>query len=278
MSEPARRKVRVDRAAAAADLSDGRAPETVAAPVLGRPALWPQIGLGQTLTARVYEVLRDRIVSGEVPPLSFIREEEVGRAMGVSRTPVREALNRLATEGFLDRLPHRGFRVPERTIDDLIHLYPVMQALEVLAAELACPRLTAGELDRLEEINSGFANAIAANDVSTAVELNDRFHHSLSELSGNPVLCGLLDDLRGQVHRLEVLDYTWVLLDTNPEAPFPKDQWVTQHAAIIAALRRGEFDRARELLRANRSLVFEAKLDQVRGLTTSSSSQAGRAQ
>jgi len=268
VSDPLRRTNRPLHPGASAQSRD-----QAAAPIYTtRPTLWPQIGAGQTLTQRVYEVLRDRIVAGELAPLSFLREEEVGKAMGVSRTPVREALNRLATEGFLDRLPHRGFRVPERTIDDLIHLYPVMQALEVLAAELACPRMTAVDLNRLEGINDGFARALTANDVSTAVSLNDRFHHALSEMSGNPVLCGLLDDLRAQVRRLEVLDYTWVLLEHDPGAPVPKDHWVTQHTAIINALRRGEFNRARELLRDNRSLVFQAKLDQVRGLKDTSSS------
>jgi DNA-binding GntR family transcriptional regulator len=225
---------------------------------------WPQIGHGETLTERVYQVLRDRIVAGELPPLSFIREEELGKAVGVSRTPVREALNRLATEGFLDRLPHRGFRVPERSIDDLVHLYPVLQSLEVLAAELACPRMTAVELARLEEINRGFARALEASDVATGVELNHKFHHELSALSGNPFLVNLLDDIRAQVRRLEVLDFTWVLTGPHPEADFPRDRWPAQHAAIIAALGRRDCAEACRLLRTNRSLVFQTKLERVR--------------
>jgi DNA-binding GntR family transcriptional regulator len=225
---------------------------------------WPRIGAGKTLTQQVYEAVRERILSGELAPRAAVREDRIGKAVGVSRTPVREALNRLASEGFLERRPHRGFRVPERSLDDLIHLYQVLQALELLAAELAFPKLTGEDLARLEEANAGFAAALRANEVEVAVERNDRFHHLLSELSGNPVLCSLLDDLRAQVRRLEVLDFTWVLGEASPErnGHNVRDNWVAQHTELIAAARAREFDRARELLRTNRSLVFQAKLQQ----------------
>src|SRR6185503_1007776 len=172
-----------------------------------REPAWPVIGSGQTLAARVYEVVRDRILANALAPRTYVREEELATAMGVSRTPVREALNRLASEGFLERLPHRGFRVAERSIEELAHVFTVVQALELLASELAFPRIRPSDLARLEEANAGFAAAVAKNDVATAVDLNDRFHHMLAEMSGNPVLPRLLDDLRRQVHRLEVLDF-----------------------------------------------------------------------
>jgi DNA-binding GntR family transcriptional regulator len=208
--------------------------------------------------------VRERILAGAIAPLAFIREDEIGRAMRVSRTPVREALNRLASEGFLERLPHRGFRVPERAIGDLLHLYPVLQALEVLAAELAFPRLSTEELDQLAQVNESFARALDANDVSRAVELNDEFHRRLSEASGNPVLNELLLNLRAQVRRLEVLDFTWALLEPAGGSRSGA-RWVEEHRALVAAIRRGKFDRARELVRENRSFVFRAKVEQVAG-------------
>ena len=232
---------------------------------------WPILGSGRTLSQTVYEVVRDRIIAGELAPLSFVREEELAGAMGVSRTPVREALSRLASEGFLERAPHRGFRVPERSIDDLVHLYPVLQALELLASDLAFPRINPSALQGLEETNAGFARAVDANDIVAAIELNDRFHHLLAELSGNPVLCRLLDDLRMQVRRLEVLDFSGILLESggSDEAKMPRDSWVTQHAAIIEALRSGDHSRARDLLRENRSFAFEAKVSQIRAMQDS---------
>jgi DNA-binding GntR family transcriptional regulator len=227
---------------------------------------WPVIGSSRTLAQRVYEVMRDRILANELSPLAYVREEELATAMMVSRTPIREALNRLATEGFLERLPHRGFRVARRSIEELAHVYTVLQSLELLACELAFPHITPADLARLEEANAGFATAIAANDVSTAVDLNDRFHHLFAELSGNPVLSRLLDDLRQQVHRLEVLDFSSVLLGSEDEdqTPISRDTWVKQHAEFIEALRAGDQRHALDIMRANRSFVFHKKVDQAR--------------
>jgi DNA-binding GntR family transcriptional regulator len=229
---------------------------------------WPVIGSSQTLGQRVYEAVRDRILGNELAPRAYVREEELATAMMVSRTPIREALNRLASEGFLDRLPHRGFRVASRSIGELTHVFTVLQALELLASELAFPHITPADLARLEEANAGFAEAIAANDVSTAVDLNDRFHHMLAELSGNPVLSRLLDDLRRQVHRLEILDFSAVLLESegSGEGTISRDTWVKQHAEFIEALRAGEHGRALEIMRANRSFVFRKKVDQARAV------------
>src|SRR4051812_6016019 len=98
---------------------------------------WPVIGSSQTLAQRVYEAVRDRILGNELAPRANVREEELATAMMVSRTPIREALNRLASEGFLERVPHRGFRVASRSIGELAHVFTVLQALEMLASELA---------------------------------------------------------------------------------------------------------------------------------------------
>lgn len=227
---------------------------------------WPVLGSNQTLSAKVYGVVRDRILSSELGPRTYVREEELANAMGVSRTPVREALSRLATEGFLERLPHRGFRVPKGSIEELVQLYPVVQALELLAGELAFPRITKEDLEQLAEANRGFARAVEANDVAAAVDLNDRFHYMLAELSGNPVLNRLLDDLRSQVHRLEVLDFSAVLLKSGDgaEAAVSRDIWVRQHASLIDALRRGAHDRALAILRENRSLVGQTNVSKAR--------------
>ena len=230
---------------------------------------WPVIGSSRTLAQRVYEAMRDRILANELTPLAYVREEELATAMQVSRTPIREALNRLASEGFLERMPHRGFRVARRSIEELSHVYTVLQALELVACELAFPNITPADLTRLEEANAGFAAAIAANDVPTAVDLNDRFHHLFAEQSGNPVLSRLLDDLRQQVHRLEVLDFSAVLLESDDEnqTTISRDTWVKQHANFIEALRAGDQRRAMEIMRANRSFVFQKKVDQARANT-----------
>lgn len=124
---------------------------------------WPSLTTA-TLTDQVYGVLRDRILAGQIAPGEFVREQEVSDAVGVSRTPVREALGRLASEGFLERIAHRGFRVPEESIADLLELYPILAALEVLAGSESFPRLDADDLVELREINGAYASAAQRGD------------------------------------------------------------------------------------------------------------------
>lgn len=213
----------------------------------------PMIGTGKTLTEEVYAALRQRLIEDAPKPGTFLREPDLAQAMGVSRTPIREALARLASEGLIERIPHRGFRIPKRSMDDLFHLYPVLQALEVLAGELAFPRLTLADLDRLTEINRALEGALRANDVVAAVDLNDQFHRFFTERCGNPLLYELVEDLRAQVRRLELWDFSEVLELGAADAP---TYWVKQHDTLIEAVRNGRFEEGRAVLHENRTIVY----------------------
>lgn len=225
---------------------------------------WPNLGDTSTLSQRVYAAMRDRLLGGEFEPRAFIREVEVAQALGVSRTPVREALGHLASEGFLERIPRRGFRIPETSIHDLVHLYPVMSALEVLAGELAFQRISEEELGRLEEINEEFGKALREQAVDDAIALNERFHHVLAEASGNRVLCDILDDLRGQVRRLEVWDFEHYFARqdelSDEQVPF---EWGVQHTDFLNAVRRGDSEGARLAISQNRVFAFRAEMERV---------------
>jgi DNA-binding GntR family transcriptional regulator len=213
----------------------------------------PRLGTGRTLGEAVYTAIRQRLMAGGQEPGTFIREAELATAMGISRTPIREALGRLVSEGLVERIPHRGFRIPERSVGDLFHLYPILQALEVLAAELAIPRLKPDDLAEWEEINQAFAEAIGQHDVLGAVELNDSFHKWLSDRSGNPQLQELLEDLRAHVRRIEVWDFT---VGVRNSVDSEGQRWVREHAAIIDAARGGELAKACRILRRNRSITY----------------------
>jgi DNA-binding GntR family transcriptional regulator len=164
-------------------------------------ATWPQIE-PTTLADKVYQIIRGRIINRELVPGTYIREQEVSRATGVSRTPVREALNRLASQEFLERVPHKGFRVPDRSWEVALEMYPLITALEILATELGLPFLNATDLRRLREINRKLSEP--GKDASQRVDLNNAFHMVLAERSGNAKLHELLDHLRSQVSTLEL--------------------------------------------------------------------------
>ena len=137
-------------------------------------------------------------------------------------------MGRLASEGFLERIPLRGFRVPKESISDLIDLYPIIGALEILAARLAFPRIDKDTLAQLRKINRGYEEAKRRKDIRAGIELNDQFHHLLSEKPGNRRLCELLDELPTQVRRLEI----WAFSDCFEDW----DGSIAEHEEILRAI------------------------------------------
>ena len=208
---------------------------------------WP-LPATRTLSDQVYHAVRSRIMAGALAPGTFLREKDL-ETMGVSRTPIREALGRLASEGFLERLPHRGFRVPEESLTHLLELYPIVASLELLAGRLAFDRFTAEDVSRLREINARLAEARDRGDVRSMLDFNTAFHRLITDRGGNRRLALLLDDLRSQLTRLELWYYS---------GPERTQRSIQQHEEIIAAVERGDRSRALELLERNMSLTYRS--------------------
>ena len=203
----------------------------------------------RTLADHVEEVLLGRIVAGEVDPSSFLREEELARELGVSRTPVREALTRLSSAGFLERLPHRGYRVPAQPFASLLESYPIIAMLELLAGRLAFPRAESGDIDVLRALNHELADAVARGDADEALERNDGFHDFIAGLAGNARLAALLRELRAPLRRLE----RWFYSSAENGA-----RSVREHEALIRALETGEVNAALAIFEANMALTLRA--------------------
>jgi DNA-binding GntR family transcriptional regulator len=208
---------------------------------------WPKVSQ-VTLADQAYDAIRSRILNGDMAAGEFVREHDVSEALGVSRTPVREALGRLSSEGFLERIPHRGFRVPKEPLGTLLELYPIVSTLELLAGRLALPHLTASDITRLRDINGQLARTKDSSDVRRRIELNEQFHHLICERSGSQRLTELLDDLRSQVSRLEIWYYSQ--RDRTQES-------VAQHDELIRAIEQGDHDSALSILERNMALTFE---------------------
>jgi DNA-binding GntR family transcriptional regulator len=187
-------------------------------------------------------------MAGALAPGTFLREKDL-ETMGVSRTPIREALGRLASEGFLERLPHRGFRVPEESVANLLELYPIVASLELLAGRLAFDRFTTEDVARLRDSNARLAEARDRGDVRAMLDFNTAFHRLISERGGNRRLALLLDDLRSQLSRLEHWYYSG--RDRTQRS-------IQEHEEIIAAVERGDRARALELLERNMSLTYRS--------------------
>lgn len=202
-----------------------------------------------TLNDEVYEAIKKYLLGGQLEIGKFLRDQDIAAAIGVSRTPVREALIRLATEGLIERVPRRGFRVPDESFKDIIDLYPIISELERYAGETALPLINNADLERLKTANQNLREAIVNQDPLAAVKWNNQFHAILCERCGNPRLCGLLNDLRQQVTRLEVWFYT------HHKNPLRSPEG---HQRIIKALQASDHKTALQLVAEDYSRGIQA--------------------
>ena len=155
----------------------------------------------QSLHDAVTGRLRDMIVEGEFPPGLRLPERALCETFGISRTPLREALKVLASEGLLELAPHRGARVAGLTATDVDELFPVMGALEALAGELACARITETELAEIRALHYQMVLHHRLGERPPYFELNQKIHEKILEAARNPTLTASYNNLSGRIRR-----------------------------------------------------------------------------
>lgn len=212
-----------------------------------------------TLVDEVAFAIEKAILEGEHAPGAELRQEELCAALGVSRTPVREALRRLEAQGLIVVRPNRGAFVRRMARDEVVDLYRVRAELEGWACELACERITDEVLADLEDAQIMLEHAsdglldMLGREGGTARETrlherlreaNDRFHLVLHDASGSPLLGRLI----AQTWNAFPKDYAWRTLAQKEEALALN---TTQHRAIIEALRDRDKGAAREAMRSH---------------------------
>jgi len=149
----------------------------------------------------VFEHLREAIIGGNLRPGERLMEMQLAEEMGVSRTPVREAIRKLELEGLVIMVPRRGAYVSDLSIKDVAETYEIRAALEALAAGLAAERITADESEELERILVSIGQCIANNDLERSIELDEQFHGVLYRASKNERLVQIINNLREQIQR-----------------------------------------------------------------------------
>lgn len=149
----------------------------------------------------VFNTLRQEILMGKIKPGERLREIQLADKMGVSRTPVREAIRMLELEGLVKMVPRRGAEVANITEKDLQDAFEVRNALEKLAIELACERMTAEQIARLKANSVEFEKASQKNDAEKLAGIDEEFHDIIFEATNNPRLIQLLNNLRQQFYR-----------------------------------------------------------------------------
>ncbi|NKB59991.1 MAG: FCD domain-containing protein [Alphaproteobacteria bacterium] len=155
----------------------------------------------QSLHDTVTERIRDMIVEGTYQPGSRLPERVLCETLGISRTPLREALKVLASEGLLEIAPNRGARVAGLTAEDVDELFPVMGALEALSGELACARITETELAEIRALHYQMVLHHTRGERPPYFEINQQIHEKILEAARNPTLAVAYNNLSGRIRR-----------------------------------------------------------------------------
>ena len=197
-----------------------------------------------SLRDRVYSALREAVVSGELAPGERLRDQELATLLGVSRTPVREALQRLEDEGLVVTSPRASTIVTPLDARAASEAFPVVATLHALATRSGVPRLAPADFAAMRAANAELAAHIASLDAEAilrAISADGRFHGVLLAAADNRELAGALERLMPKVQRLEFTQF----------GSLAGRKSVRQHEAILAACERGAPDEAAALVEAN---------------------------
>lgn len=149
----------------------------------------------------VFNTLRQAILKGELTPGERLMEIQLAERLGVSRTPIREAIRKLELEGLVLMIPRKGAEVAKISEKSLRDVLEVRRSLEELAIELACQRMSEDEIKQLEEAQASFRKAVESNDAMTIAETDEHYHDIIYFGTGNSRLVQILNNLREQMYR-----------------------------------------------------------------------------
>jgi DNA-binding GntR family transcriptional regulator len=195
----------------------------------------------QSVVDQVYAVVRSRILSGELAGGSRLPQTSLAEELGVSRTPLREALRRLSTEGLVALEPNRGATVAERDLNDMLHAWRARLTLEPAAARLAAEVKEAAALERMHRAVT--RQRRVADDIAESFAVNREFHLALVAAAGNPHLSQFAQML--WLTRIGAPIFAGQAAD-HPETVLA---WADDHEAILAAVEAGRGAAAERLTR-----------------------------
>jgi DNA-binding GntR family transcriptional regulator len=193
----------------------------------------------ENLGNQVFEHIKEMILKGEIPAGKRMIESEIADSMGISRTPVREAVHKLEAEGFLKPLPKGGYVVRGLTLSDIEETFDIRSILESFAAYLAAIRYSDAEILPLEEKIEEFQRHLDRDDLKELTRINTDFHELLYSLSRSPRLIKMIHGLRDEIFFLRK-----VILNSEEMALLSNKD----HRDMIKAIKKGEAKKVRRLV------------------------------
>ena len=203
----------------------------------------------------VFNTLRQAILRGELKPGERLMEIQLANKLGVSRTPIREAIRKLELEGLVLMIPRKGAEVAEITEKNMLDVLEVRRALEELAVKLACERITEEEIQELKDAADAFQKILSEKDITKIAEADEAFHDVIFKSTGNDRLIQLLNSLREQMYRYR-LEYL------KREEYHP--QLLEEHQQIIERITSKDQSEAAELIDRHIGNQVDVMLEMIR--------------
>ncbi len=188
----------------------------------------------------VFHTLREAILRGDLKPGERLMELQLASKLGVSRTPIREAIRMLQQEGLAVTVPRKGAEVAKMTEKDMEDVLLIREALEILAVQLACDNITKEQILLLEEKVSEFEQVIKTGDIKLIAQTDIDFHDIIYNAAGNPRLMSMLNNLREQIYRYRI-EYL------KDEKNYP--HLMKEHRQIIEGLKQKKKDYVAEMMK-----------------------------
>ena len=197
----------------------------------------------------VFNTLREAILKGDLKPGERLMELQLASKLGVSRTPIREAIRRLEQEGLAVTTPRKGAEVAKMTLKDMEDVLEIRDALDELAVRIACQKISDEQLKQLEDMKELFEKSTQTGNVKKIAEADVTFHDVIYEATGNPKLVTLLNNLREQVYRYRV-EYI--------KDPKNYPTLIAEHEAILESLKNRDVKNAVEAMHVHVANQAEA--------------------
>lgn len=189
---------------------------------------------------RAFQQLQEWIIDGTLRPGEKLNDAELAGALGVSRTPVREALQLLNAEGFVEMNPGVSTQVTEVDGEDITKILPPLAALQSLASELAAATIVPEQIEELRRLNAEFGEALGKGDTAYALKLDEEFHGAIVELTENSYISNTISMFQAHVRRL--FFHNSIILTQDS---------IEDHELLLQAFERKDAEEARLIARRN---------------------------
>jgi hypothetical protein len=193
----------------------------------------------QNLHEAIFQKLRLLLVEGKIASGSKLNERELAESLNVSRTPIREAIRRLAADGLVELIANRGAIAVQLSITDVIHTFNVIADLEGFSGELAANNISDTALSELEALQYEMMASYARRDLSSYYKLNLRIHHLINQAANNPVLAKLFSQVNAQIEALR--------FRSNQDG-VKWEKAVEEHQEMLDALKARDSSRMRKIM------------------------------